>query len=49
MNDSVALSKFDSLIEKNLVFYDEQQQIVEYDDKGLKVRTTTGAMLEIQL
>ncbi|OBS28325.1 hypothetical protein FPOA_02266 [Fusarium poae] len=36
MNDSVALSKFDSLIEKNLVFYDEQQQIVEYDDKGLK-------------
>ncbi|RGP66006.1 hypothetical protein FSPOR_6832 [Fusarium sporotrichioides] len=36
MDASVALSKFDSLIGKNLVFFDEQQQIVQHDDKGLK-------------
>ncbi|KAF5243108.1 hypothetical protein FAUST_3027 [Fusarium austroamericanum] len=36
MNDSVALSTFDSLMEKNLVFFDERQQIVQHNDKGLK-------------
>ncbi|KAM0489643.1 hypothetical protein ACHAP8_012383 [Fusarium lateritium] len=36
MNNSVVLSKFDSLIEKNLIFFDEQQRIIEYEDKGLK-------------
>lgn len=38
MNDSVALSTFNSLMEKNLVFFDERQQIVQHNDKGLKVR-----------
>jgi hypothetical protein len=37
MDESVVLAKFDSLIEKHMVFFDEKQQIVQHDEKGLKV------------
>ncbi|CAG7560565.1 unnamed protein product [Fusarium equiseti] len=36
MTESTVLQKFDSLIEQNLVFYDEEQQIIEHVDNGLK-------------
>lgn len=38
MEPSLVLAKFDSLIEKGLVFYDDEQQTVELVDQGLKVR-----------
>ena len=37
MTESRILQNFDLLIEKNLVFYDDEQQIIEHIDNGLKV------------
>ena len=37
MTESTVLQKFDLLIDNGLVFYDEEKQIIEHIDNGLKV------------
>jgi len=37
MDKSLIKAKFDSLVQAGLVFYDQEQRLIEYLDGGLKV------------
>ncbi|RGP64479.1 5, 5 -p-1,p-4-tetraphosphate phosphorylase 2 [Fusarium longipes] len=37
MDESVVLTKFDSLNERDMVFFDERQEVIQHDQGGLKV------------
>jgi hypothetical protein len=37
MDKSLIKAKFDDLVQEGLVFYDQEQKLIEYVDGGLKV------------
>lgn len=40
MDESLVISKFDSLVQSGLVLYDDKQRIIEHIEDGLKVLIT---------
>jgi hypothetical protein len=49
MDESLILSKFDSIVESGLVLYDKKQDIVEYTDGDLKVSVEYTPALYIHI